>query len=207
MTLSGRLDWSDARLDRPDRHRLDRQALARAVLLAIAVVALVLVRAVAAHSGSLDGLAIGLAFGLGLVAIGAPGRRVRLPRATELALGVAAGLALVGIALVGPGAGMVFRPAADFAPWAAVTVLVASAEELVLRGALFDAVEDALGVLAAIALTSVVFALMHVPLYGWHVVPLDLGVGVLFAGLRLMSGGVVAPALAHTLGDLATWWL
>ena len=56
-------------------------------------------------------------------------------------------------------------------------------------------------------MTAVLFALMHVPLYGWHVVPLDLGVGLWLAGLRLATGGVAAPAIAHTVADLATWWL
>ena len=61
--------------------------------------------------------------------------------------------------------------------------------------------------LGAVLVTSVVFALMHVPLYGWHVVPLDLGVGLWLAGLRLATGGIAAPAVAHTIADLATWWL
>jgi membrane protease YdiL (CAAX protease family) len=88
-----------------------------------------------------------------------------------------------------------------------VTVLVATAEELVLRGALFDKLNGGIGTLGAVLVTSVVFALMHVPLYGWHVVPLDLGVGLWLAGLRLATGGIAAPAIAHTIADLATWWL
>jgi hypothetical protein len=48
---------------------------------------------------------------------------------------------------------------------------------------------------------------MHVPLYGWHVVPLDLGVGLWLAGLRLATGGIAAPAIAHAVADLATWWV
>jgi hypothetical protein len=59
----------------------------------------------------------------------------------------------------------------------------------------------------AVVATSLVFALIHVPLYGWHVVPLDLGVGLLLGGLRLVTGGVTAPAAAHTIADVATWWL
>jgi membrane protease YdiL (CAAX protease family) len=98
-------------------------------------------------------------------------------------------------------------PAAAFAPWVGVTVVVATAEELVLRGALFDELDARLGTLGAVVLTSVAFALMHVPLYGWHVVPLDLGVGLWLAGLRLATGGIAAPAIAHTIADLATWWL
>jgi hypothetical protein len=30
---------------------------------------------------------------------------------------------------------------------------------------------------------------------------------VWLCGLRLASGGVAAPAVAHALADLATWWL
>ena len=89
-----------------------------------------------------------------------------------------------------------------------MTILVACTEEAVLRGAMFFTELDApFGVAAAVLATSAVFALVHVPLYGWHVVPLDLGVGLWLAGLRLASGGVAAPAVAHTLADLATWWL
>jgi membrane protease YdiL (CAAX protease family) len=98
-------------------------------------------------------------------------------------------------------------PPTAFAPWVGVTILVASAEELVLRGALFDELHGNLGTVGAVLVTSIVFALMHVPLYGWHVVPLDLGVGLWLAGLRLATGGIAAPAIAHTIADLATWWL
>jgi membrane protease YdiL (CAAX protease family) len=59
----------------------------------------------------------------------------------------------------------------------------------------------------AVAVPSLAFALMHVPLYGWQVVPLDLGVGVWLGGLRLATGGVAAPAMAHGLADLSTWWI
>ena len=86
-------------------------------------------------------------------------------------------------------------------------MVVASAEEALLRGRLFDGVERSGGMAAAIVVTSAAFALMHVPLYGWQVVPLDLAVGVVLGGLRLSTRGVIAPAAAHTVADLATWWL
>ena len=103
-----------------------------------------------------------------------------------------------------PGLG---RPAAPFLPWAAITILVASGEEALLRGRLFDAIRGAGGVVPAVLVTTVAFALMHVPLYGWHVLPLDLAVGLGFAGLRLLTRGVAAPAAAHAVADLATWWI
>jgi membrane protease YdiL (CAAX protease family) len=34
------------------------------------------------------------------------------------------------------------------------------------------------GPVTAIAVTSICFAALHVPLYGWHVVPLDTAVGL-----------------------------
>ena len=74
-------------------------------------------------------------------------------------------------------------------------------------GRLFDALRRAGGIAPAILITTVAFALLHLPLYGWHVVPLDLAVGLAFAGLRLATGGLAAPAAAHAVADLATWWL
>ena len=54
---------------------------------------------------------------------------------------------------------------------------------------------------------TVAFALLHVPLNGWHVVPLDLAVGLGLGGLRVATRSVVAPAAAHAIADLATWWV
>lgn len=94
-----------------------------------------------------------------------------------------------------------------YLPWAVAVVAVASAEEALLRGSLYRAVDQRAGAVAAIALTSVAFALLHVPLYGWAVVPLDLAVGVWLGVLRAVTGSAVAPAVAHSLADLAGWWL
>ena len=167
-----------------------------------------------------DPLAVGAVFGLALGGLALAGARHGVRgglggRATAraAAIGVGFGLALVAIVIAGawiagaqlvPGLG---RPAADFAPWAAITVMVACSQEALLRGRLFDALRRAGGVLPAVLVTTIAFALMHVPLYGWHVVPLDLAVGLAFAGLRLATGSVVAPAAAHSAADLATWWL
>jgi membrane protease YdiL (CAAX protease family) len=186
-------------------------------LLLAGLALVVLARASATRAG-LDALAVGAAFGVALAALaigGAGPWRAQSPRATLASVGIGAafGLALVALAWAGaalgggllvPGLG---RPAAPFLPWAAITVLVASAEEALLRGRLFDAVRRSGGVLAAVVVTTLAFALMHVPLYGWQVVPLDLAVGVALGGLRLATGGIAAPAAAHVVADLATWWL
>ena len=205
----------------------------RPVAITAALAAVVEVRAFAATSGRVDGLVAGLAFGLGLLGIAllaaaprslgqpprSPGqpamgpmrglRRTATALANGVAIGVAGGLLIVGLTVIGrvgiPGP-MVF-PVGDLGPWAAVTALVAIGEEAVLRGVLFDSLARFRGPLAAIVITSSVFALMHVPLYGWHVVPLDLGVGLVLGGLRLATGGIAAPAAAHLVADLATRWL
>ncbi|MGH7685791.1 MAG: CPBP family glutamic-type intramembrane protease, partial [Candidatus Dormibacteria bacterium] len=99
------------------------------------------------------------------------------------------------------------RPVASLLPWTAAVVVVAIVEEVALRGALFAAVRAWRGAGCALAVTTVAFALLHVPLYGWAALPLDLAAGLLFGGLRLISGGVTAPAAAHVLADLAAGWL
>ena len=175
-----------------------------------------------AMTHGLDPLAVGAAFGLALACLAVAGHRrlaaqplQMLARRTwiGLAIGAGAGLALVGVMLAGatiagatlvPGLG---RPAAPFVPWVLITIIVAAGEEALLRGRLFDAIRRAGGLPAAVLLTTLAFAPMHVPLYGWHVVPLDFAVGLGFAGLRLATRGLAAPAAAHAVADLATWWL
>ncbi len=176
-----------------------------------------------------DALLVGAVFGLALAALwvvavspdlasGAWLAGIRRQAATRH-LGLAAlaglvfGLALVGVAIVGSAMGgnpavPNFGPhTVDFLPWAAITVVVAMAEEGILRGVLFDRLRGSMGLIAAVVVTTIVFAVMHVPAYGWHVVPLDLAVGLGFAGLRLSTRTVVAPAVAHVVADIATWWL
>ena len=183
--------------------------IVRPAIIVGGLTAIVALRWAATVSAAGDALAVGLVFGVGLLGVAIVGgwRPVR-GSPLSVAVGAAGGALLVGLALL-PHAGSVpsLAPAAAFAPWVAVTVLVATAEELALRGALFDHLDRNLGAMAAVLATSIVFALMHVPLYGWHVVPLDLGVGLWLAGLRLATGGPAAPAIAHTIADLATWWL
>jgi membrane protease YdiL (CAAX protease family) len=154
-------------------------------------------------------VAIGFAFGVGMLVVAlASGWRPVPERRSAVAVGAAGGAVLVVLALMTRSSPLPsLAPAVVFAPWVAATILVATAEEVLLRAALFVELDRSLGTFGAVLGTSVVFALMHVPLYGWHVVPLDFGVGLWLAGLRLATGGIVAPATAHALADLATWWL
>jgi len=104
-------------------------------------------------------------------------------------------------------AGGIGATADGYTTWAVFVVVVAVTEEALLRGSLFRAIEQRAGVAAAIAVTSVAFGLLHAPIYGWGVVPLDIAVGVWLGALRAVTGTVAAPAVAHALADLAGWWL
>jgi membrane protease YdiL (CAAX protease family) len=102
------------------------------------------------------------------------------------------------------------RPLHDTAglwPWALVVAVVAGAEELFLRGTLYDAVSELASSRWAVGVGALAFGLLHVPLYGWHVLPLDLCVGVVLGMLRASSGTVTAPAVAHIFADYAGWFL
>ena len=103
--------------------------------------------------------------------------------------------------------GRPLHSAAGFSSWAVVVVVVATAEEVFLRGVLYDAVTDLAGTPAAVAVGAFCFAALHVPLYGWHVLPLNLAVGVVLGGLRQFSGTPAAPAVAHVSADIAGWFL
>ena len=104
-------------------------------------------------------------------------------------------------------AGRDVLPLDGYLSWALIVTIVAVAEESLLRGSLYTVLERRHGTAAAITVTSVTFGLLHAPVYGWAVVPLDLAVGVWLGALRAVSESVIAPAVAHTAADLAGWWL
>jgi membrane protease YdiL (CAAX protease family) len=186
--------------------RADARIAVGAAGLACALAARV---AVAGADGA-KSIGAGLLFGIVIAAV-AGMTRAHLPSA-PLARAVPAGIAgavvlCVPAALRHADGLMPALPLGGYLPWALGVVVVAVAEEALLRGSLFTAIDQRAGTAAAIGVTSVAFALLHVPLYGWAVVPLDLAVGVWLGVLRTVSGSVLAPALAHTIADLAGWWL
>lgn len=155
-----------------------------------------------------DSRLAGLAFAAGLLALSvAAGVRLRLSIRAAV-IGVCGGAFLcLPAAITWLSGSPPHRPGGAFLPWAVVVTVVATAEEVFLRGVLFDAVTRWRGPVAAVLVGAVLFALLHVPLYGWHVVPLDLAVGVWLGALRLFAGSPTAPVVAHVTADLAGWWL
>jgi membrane protease YdiL (CAAX protease family) len=152
----------------------------------------------------------GLVFALALLALAAgAGWRPARPSLRAVALGAAAGGVLVAAWLTAHPAMVI-----DIAPlngaialWTPIVAVVAVAEEAIFRGVLFDAVRGWGGEGWALVATTALFALIHLPLYGVGALPLDIAVGLLLGGLRIVSGGMLAPSVAHVIADLAGGWL
>lgn len=98
-------------------------------------------------------------------------------------------------------------PIGGFGGWALPVVVVALAEEALLRGALYDQLQRVRGPVTAVVVSTVLFAVLHVPLYGWGSVPLDLAVGAWLGALRWNTGTWAAPGIAHVTADLLGWFL
>lgn len=170
--------------------------------LAVAVAARVRIAGLAGPASVPAGFAFGaLLAGLALAA----GLRWPWPTARQVIAGVL-GAAVLCVPVALHRTGVATDPRA-LPVWAAGVTFVAVAEEALLRGALYDRLRRLGGPAVAIGVTSVAFALLHAPVYGWRVVPLDLAVGVWLGVARHVTGSVTAPAIIHTLADLAGWWL
>jgi membrane protease YdiL (CAAX protease family) len=121
----------------------------------------------------------------------------------SVVVGVLVGAVLVAPLMAGP---FTARGLNGFWTWAALAALIATLEEIAIRGALFKAWSDEAGPVAAIAAGAVVFALIHLPRYGWGAMPLDAAVGLALGGLRALTGRVLPCAVAHTIADWGAWF-
>jgi membrane protease YdiL (CAAX protease family) len=93
-----------------------------------------------------------------------------------------------------------------FWTWAALAALIATLEEIAIRGALYRRWSDEAGPVAAVVAGAVVFALIHLPRYGLGAMPLDAAVGLALGGLRALTGRVAPCAVAHTIADWGAWF-
>ncbi|MCA1839145.1 MAG: lysostaphin resistance A-like protein [Actinomycetota bacterium] len=153
-------------------------------------------RVVSADAVSLTGV-------VGLMGVAAPLPRI-LPRApgkmNRSGIALAAGLAAVAAMASRSVPGLKAAPEAMAISIAAVCI-AAIAEEAFFRRLMFGWLE-AQNALLAIAATSLAFALVHVPIYGWKVLPMDLCAGLVFGWQRWVSGTWVVPAATHLLANL-----
>ena len=82
-----------------------------------------------------------------------------------------------------------------------MNAFAAVSEEALFRRLLYGKLEH-FGAPAAIGVTAVAFAAIHLPLYGVVSLPLDLGAGLLFSWQRFESGSWAAPAATHVAANV-----
>ena len=165
------------------------------VVPALGLIAL-LVRASLIGSPAATPLFIAIMVFLGLISIATPtaaGASPLLPRALVLIVGVAA----VCSTLVVPRA----APLAHTPLIVAMSIGAAISEELFFRRLLFGTLVR-WGVGVAIVGSAVLFAAVHIPLYGPAVFWVDLAAGLLFGWQRWASGNWHASAATHALANL-----
>lgn len=147
---------------------------------------------------------------LGILArVWRPGLALLRPRGRDLGLGAAGAAILLTATYVGYGILEALWP-----PLRALTlelvalsrvdaltaVLLAGivlAEEVIWRGALLDRLRAEASVPLAVLGSSLVYALAQFGTGSWLVALLALCLGVLWAALRLWTGGLIAPLMVH----------
>jgi membrane protease YdiL (CAAX protease family) len=82
-----------------------------------------------------------------------------------------------------------------------LSVVAAVAEEALYRRAAYGALER-WGAIAAVAGSAALFALAHAPVYGWAVVPVDLGAGLVFGWQRWATGSWGTSAATHVAANV-----
>ena len=118
------------------------------------------------------------------------------PRAFVVALTLGVGAFAAGRVLLGghaPGRLTVYA--------LAVNILAAVAEEVWFRRLCYGLAEPA-STAFAIAASSLLFAAVHVSIYGWAILPLDLAAGAVLGWQRAVTGSWHASALTHALANV-----
>lgn len=96
-----------------------------------------------------------------------------------------------------------FQPLPARGGWIVVVTasVAAVAEELFFRRLVYGWLTR-WGPLLAVAGSAVLFAAVHVPVYGPGVLPIDLAAGLVFGWQRWASGTWTVPAATHVLANL-----
>jgi hypothetical protein len=130
----------------------------------------------------------------GLVPVASPHRRAVPVWVPVLLLGV-------GVFLMARVAGAGHRPAPLTMRLIGLNSLAAVAEEALFRRLAYGALLVG-GAAWAVAGSALLFGLVHVSVYGWRALPIDLAAGLLLSWQRLASGTWAVPAVTHVLADL-----
>jgi membrane protease YdiL (CAAX protease family) len=138
----------------------------------------------------------------------APGRDAHPASVANWLSAVALGLAAMLVAARLPGL-LGLRPhgferlAFGVAPAAvAASVVAAVAEEAFFRRLVYGWLAASWGAAVAVCGSAVAFAAIHVPVYGFAVLPIDTAAGLLLGWQRWMTGGWSASGLTHVAANL-----
>jgi len=91
-------------------------------------------------------------------------------------------------------------------PWGlgvavALNALAAVAEEAFFRRYLYGLLVERHGAAVAVVATAGAFALVHVTVWGWWVLPLDLAAGLILSWQRAATGRWSVPAATHVVAN------
>lgn len=140
------------------------------------------------------------------VALGAAGLAWPLVRGREPGpSGVAASVAVLAVGVVAFALGravveLPVRPS-GLAVAVALNALAAVAEEAFFRRYLYGLLVGAYGTAVAVVATAGAFALVHVTVWGWWVLPLDLAAGLVLSWQRAATGRWSVPAATHVVAN------
>jgi membrane protease YdiL (CAAX protease family) len=118
--------------------------------------------------------------------------------AARAGLVLAIGMAAVVVAGIVAGAGV---PAPTSGLTLFASVLAAVAEEALFRGVAYARLER-FGAAIALVGSAVLFALVHLPVYGTTAMPVDLGAGLLLGWQRYASRTWTVPAATHAFANI-----
>ncbi|MBV8981709.1 MAG: CPBP family intramembrane metalloprotease [Acidimicrobiia bacterium] len=79
--------------------------------------------------------------------------------------------------------------------------LAAVAEEVFFRHFVYDSLRPGGEVIAVVG-SAVLFALVHVTVYGWWVLPIDVAAGFVLSWQRWATGSWKVPVVTHVLANL-----
>jgi membrane protease YdiL (CAAX protease family) len=85
--------------------------------------------------------------------------------------------------------------------YVALVILAAVAEEVFFRRFVYAVLRPG-GAALAVGGSAALFAVAHVTVYGWWVLPLDLAAGLVLAWQRWASGTWTVPAITHVAANL-----
>ncbi|HET7719108.1 MAG TPA: CPBP family glutamic-type intramembrane protease [Acidimicrobiales bacterium] len=132
-------------------------------------------------------------------------RASKTPRSGTRNAGWALSLAVLGVGAVAFALGRVVVGVPVRTSGLAIAVglnaLAAVAEEAFFRRYLYGLVVERHGAAVAVAVTAGAFALVHVTVWGWWVLPLDLAAGLVLSWQRAATGRWSLPAATHVLAN------